>query len=292
MQYTIRSGDSLSRIAAAHGTTLERLLEANPRYRANPGAIRGGEVIEIPNGPVPGLSEAAAPAFAPQPASAPAPATPTPSHLGSLSSKYETSGRGPGTVSTGQGDAGGVSYGSYQMTSQPAGGTAARFVASPDFPWAARFAGLAPGTAEFSAAWRALASEAPEGFFEAQHGYIKRTHYDPLVRKIRLEDGLDVTARSHALQDAIWSTAVQQGPNTPVVHRAIVALGGGQVPPPEELPGDRELIVAIYAERGRRNPDGTLVYFRRNSSRVQESVAGRFVNEARDALAMLDRELA
>ena len=42
--------------------------------------------------------------------------------LGSLSSKYETGGRGPGTVSSGVGDAGGVSYGSYQMTSKPAGG--------------------------------------------------------------------------------------------------------------------------------------------------------------------------
>jgi LysM repeat protein len=277
MQYTIRSGDTLSRIAAQHGTSLQRLLDANPQHRANPGAIRVGEVIEIPNGALAGLAEPAPRPFA-------VAASPPP--LGSLSSKYETGGRGPGTVSTGQGDAGGVSYGSYQMTSLPGGGTVARFLASPDFLWRTRFVGLTPGTPEFSAEWRALAVDASAAFFEAQHGYIKRTHYDPLVRKIRLDDGLDVDLRSHALQDVIWSTAVQQGPNTPVVHRAIAALASGQEPP------DRELIIAIYAERGRRAPDGTLVYFSRNSSRVQESVARRFVNEQEDALAMLDRERA
>jgi hypothetical protein len=179
-----------------------------------------------------------------------------------------------------------VSYGSYQMTSRPSGGTVARFLASPDFLWRERFAGLTPGSDGFSAQWRALAAEAPDAFFAAQHGYIKRTHYDPLVRKIGLDDGLDVAARSHALQDVAWSTAVQHGPNTPVVHRAIAAQGGGP------LPDDRTLIAAIYAERGRRAADGTLVYFGRNSARVQDSVANRFVDEQRDALAMLERETA
>jgi LysM repeat protein len=279
MQYTIQSGDTLSRIAARHGTSLQRLLDANPRYRANPNAINVGDVIQIPNGAAPGLAEAAPPAF-------------TPAEvrwlLGSLSSKYETGGRGPGTVSTGIGDAGGVSYGSYQMTSRPGGGTVARFIAAPDFPWRERFAGLTPGAPGFSTQWKALASEARDAFFEAQHEYIKRTHFDPLVRKTLSEDGLDATRRSHAVQDVMWSTAVQQGPNSAVVHRAIAALGGGQALEPANLENDRKLIVAIYAERGRRAADGSLVYFSKNSQRVQESVAQRFVNEQRDALAMLE----
>ncbi|HEX5796236.1 MAG TPA: LysM peptidoglycan-binding domain-containing protein [Geminicoccaceae bacterium] len=279
MQHTIQSGETLSRIAAAHGTTLERLLEANPRYRADPDRIRVGEVVEIPNGAGPGLAEAA-PAFVP---------SPTRWILGTLSSKYETSGRGPGTVSTGRGDAGGVSYGSYQMTSRPNGGTVARFIAEPDFPWRARFAGLTPGADDFSARWRALAAEAGDAFFAAQHAYIQRTHFDPLVRRIAAEDGLLVSARSHAVQDAVWSTAVQHGPNAAIVHSALLALGGGQAVEPATRENDRKLIVAIYAERGRRDPDGALAHFRRNSQRVQESVAQRFVNEQRDALAMLDR---
>jgi LysM domain len=279
MHHIIQSGETLSRIAAAHGTTLQRLLEANPQYRADPDRIRVGELVQIPNGAGPGLADATPPAFTPQPA---------PWLPGSLSSKYETGGRGPGTVSTGIGDAGGVSYGSYQMTSRPRGGTVARFIAEPDFPWRARFAGLTPGAADFSAQWKALAAEAGEAFFAAQHAYIQRTHFDPLVRRIAAEDGLLVTARSHAVQDVVWSTAVQHGPNAPIVHRALLALGGGQAVEPASRDSDRKLIVAIYAERGRRDPDGALAHFRRNSQRVQESVARRFIDEQRDVLAMLD----
>ncbi len=277
MHYTIRSGDTLSRIAAAHGTSLQVLLDANPQYQDRPGVIRVGDVILIPSGA----------------AAVPRPAAPAVRWvLGSLSSKYETGGRGPGTVSSGIGDAGGVSYGSYQMTSRPRGGTVARFVAGAAFPWRARFAALTPGSPEFSAAWRALASEAPEAFFEAQHMFIKGTHFDPLVAKVLAEDGLDVTARSPAVQDAVWSTAVQHGPNTPVVHRAIGAVGGAPRLHPVDLERDRRLIVAIYAERGRRSAAGNLVYFARNSRAVQDGVARRFRAEERDALAMLDRSAA
>ena len=116
MRYTVRLGDTLSKIAAAHGTTLEALLGANPRYRQQPERIQVGDAIVVPGEDPPGLAEAAAPAFSPAAVGW---------MLGSLSSKYETGGRGPGTVSSGAGDAGGVSDGSYQMTSPPAGGTAA-----------------------------------------------------------------------------------------------------------------------------------------------------------------------
>ena len=50
MHYTIRSGDTLSRIAAAHGTSLQVLLDANPQYRDRPGVIRVGDIILIPSG--------------------------------------------------------------------------------------------------------------------------------------------------------------------------------------------------------------------------------------------------
>ena len=68
MQHIIQSGETLSRIAAAHGTTLQRLLEANPQYRADPDRIRVGELVQIPNGAAPGLADAAPPAFTPPPA--------------------------------------------------------------------------------------------------------------------------------------------------------------------------------------------------------------------------------
>lgn len=39
-------------------------------------------------------------------------------HMGQTSARYESSGIGPGTISSGKGDAGGVSYGSYQLSSK------------------------------------------------------------------------------------------------------------------------------------------------------------------------------
>jgi hypothetical protein len=208
--------------------------------------------------------------------------------LGTLSSKYETSGRGPGTVSSGMDDPGGVSYGSYQMTSS-GGGTVRKFVSDAAFPWRDRFAGLTPGSEQFSDQWKALARDEPEAFFKAQHAFIERTHFAPLVQNIKSACGLDVTQRSHALQDAVWSTAVQHGPNTPVITIAIEAVGGVESLPPSDLDGERRLIRAIYAERGRKSSNGGLAYFPRvKDMLIQQSLAERFVNEARDALAMLD----
>ncbi len=53
---------------------------------------------------------------------------------------------------------------------------------------------------------------------------------------------------------------------------------------------DEEIIKAIYAERGRTKPNGTLVHFSKNSKGVQKSVANRFVTEQREALAQLAAE--
>ncbi|NMC34712.1 MAG: hypothetical protein GYA36_19995 [Veillonellaceae bacterium] len=53
---------------------------------------------------------------------------------------------------------------------------------------------------------------------------------------------------------------------------------------------DEEIIQAIYAERGRTNPDGTLVHFSSSASAIQRGVANRFKNELSDALRMLSEE--
>ena len=274
MRYTVKPGDSLSTIGRAHGLSLAELLAANPQRRANPDAIRVGDEVEIPDG---------ATATAPSVPVAPMPPTEGHKDLGKLSEEFETGGRGPGIVSTGVGDAGGVSYGSYQMTSKN-GGTVLRFVSQPAFPWRDDFRSLSPGSPEFTAKWKAIATATPEAFHAAQHAYIKATHFDVLAENTLDTDRLDVTTRSAALQDVIWSTAVQHGPNTPVIHRALAALrsqGGQDV-------DDRGLIQAIYAERGRRDASGALAYFANNSAAVQDGVAKRFVREERSALRMLD----
>lgn len=201
--------------------------------------------------------------------------------LGKLSEKYEVGSRGAGEVSSGVGDAGGVSYGTYQMTSKPSGGTVKRFISQADFPFKAYFAGLAPGTKDFSNAWRKANSEQGAKFAAAQHEFIKKTHFDILVRNIKAQTGFDPLTRSNALQQVIWSTAVQHGGGSKIVQNALKKSAGS----------DKEIIEAIYAERGRKTASGTLVWFGKNSRAVQESVANRFKAEKRDALAMLANEL-
>jgi hypothetical protein len=233
--------------------------------------IERGDMVEIPNNSTPGPSLGTG--------------SPNAHVLGQLSEKYETGGRGPGTVSSGQGDVGGVSYGSYQMTSA-GGGRVQQFVSQGDFPWRTDFEGLTPGTPEFTAKWQAIAAAEAERFQAAQHDYIKRTHYDVLAGNL-LDDGLDIATHSAALQDVVWSTAVQHGPNTTVVARALATVRASGVTP--DTPGfDRALITAIYAERGRRDAAGVLVHFAKNSAAVQAGVAQRFVREEADALQLLE----
>ncbi len=278
MTHTVAPGESLSTIARQHGVTVAELLDANPRLKPNPNLLRIGDTLNLPG---------AAPAPRPSPPSPAAP--PAGGHmLGQLSEQFETSGRGPGTVSGGQGDRGGVSYGSYQMSSKPDGGTVARFVALPDFPFRAKFAGLVPGSPAFTAAWKELAATRRDEFHAVQHDFIKRTHFDPLVRKIVRQDGVDVAARSHALQDAIWSTSVQHGPGTDIPHRALATVTAK----PSDADFDKQFITAIYGERGRKNASGVLVHFSGNSAAVQAGVAQRFRTEERKALEMLAQELA
>ncbi|RNC67730.1 MAG: LysM peptidoglycan-binding domain-containing protein [Desulfuromonadales bacterium] len=266
MTYTVKPGDTLSEIAAKHGTSLDQLLAANPVYRKNPNSLGVGAVLRIPVAAQPSTPDDAD------------------GSLGKLSEKYETDGRGAGTVSSGVGDPGGVSYGCYQMTSKPGGGTVKSFVSQANFAWKAAFAVLVPGSADFTAKWKKLATAEPDAFRAAQHAYIKRTHFDVLVATIRERDNLDITGRSRALKDAVWSTSVQHGPNSSVVHNALRALGAWNADDPDF---DRRLIHAIYAERGRKKDNGDLVYFGACSPSVQKGVAARFASEEKDALAML-----
>lgn len=127
--------------------------------------------------------------------------------LGKTSEKFETGGRGVGTVSHGRGDHGGVSYGSYQLATNT--GTAAAYIKQSRY--AQEFAGLKPGTPEFTAKWKAIAAREPDAFKADQHKFIERTHYAPVVRALK-QQGLDIEHASPALRDAAWSTAVQFGP--------------------------------------------------------------------------------
>ena len=208
-----------------------------------------------------------------------------PTSLGSLSARYESNGN-PGTVSGGVGDPGGVSYGAYQFASNT--GSVHSFVSwlagkYPDFHQ--RLAPHQPGSAGFSNAWRALAAEQPDRFLKAQHDRIATAFYEPVRDRLNDTLGMGLQGRSKALNEVVWSVAVQhgQGGAVSLFHNALAGRNPAQM-------SDADVIRALYAERGRTNANGTLVYFSGSSWDVQQGVANRFRNEQADALRMLASE--
>ncbi|WP_119717700.1 VgrG-related protein [Cognatilysobacter tabacisoli] len=136
--------------------------------------------------------------------------------LGQTSERYETGGRGAGTISTGRGDNGGASYGTYQLSSRM--GTLAEYLAESSY--GDQFRGLTPVTPAFDRRWRELAAADP-GFARDQHEFIKRSHYDVQHERLRAA-GLDLSERGPAVQDAVWSTSVQFRNLTPrIVSRGL-----------------------------------------------------------------------
>lgn len=156
--------------------------------------------------------------------------------LGALSAQYETGGCGPGTVSTGVGDPGGVSYGSYQLASKT--GTATAFVRAEGAAWP-QLGHAPPGSPAFSAVWWDIAAREPQAFDDAQHAFIERTHYRPVVAAVLARTGLDLDARAQPIRDAVWSIAVQHGKAADILADALATR-------PQ---GDEATLRAIYAAR-------------------------------------------
>lgn len=127
--------------------------------------------------------------------------------LGGVSKLFESGDRGTATISRGYGDHGGASYGTYQLSSRQ--GTLQKFLRESGY--GAQFEGLTPGTAAFDAKWRELATGKDAKAFEAaEHGFIQATHYDPAMRNLQ-KAGIDLSGRGKAVQEMLWSTAVQFG---------------------------------------------------------------------------------
>ena len=134
-------------------------------------------------------------------------------HLGQTSAQFETSNRGPGFISTGQGDLGGKSYGVYQLSSTQ--GSLAEYV-NQSTKYGSEFKGLTPASAAFDAKWKEVAQRDPQGFSNDQHNFIKKEFFD--VQNDTLKGrGIDLSDRGRAVQDMMWSTSVQFRNLTPNV---------------------------------------------------------------------------
>lgn len=185
------------------------------------------------------------------------------------SEKYEA---GPGdetTVSSGKGDRGGVSYGRFQLSSKT--GTCADFVKRMGYT---QYFGFAePGSAKFSALWK----KAPEyypNFGKDQHEFIRLTHYQPQIDLLK-KNGIDLSSKGPAVQDAIWSTSVQFGGGTSLI---VKALSNKSVDKMSEV----DIVSAIQDYKIANN--STL--FKSSSPAVRESTLNRAKSEKSDLIKL------
>lgn len=199
--------------------------------------------------------------------------------LGMVSKSEESGKGGVGTVSTGRGDNGGVSYGSHQLSSKTGSMTA--FLQSPDGqPYAQQLAGLQPGSAAFTQKYKEIAANDGANFEKAQDQYLNRTHYAPQVKKVSQDTGMDFSKKGRAVQEMLYSTGIQYGPNSGVVSAALKGKSVANM-------SDAEIVQTVQdyksATTGR--------YFSSSSSDTQASVANRALREKAKLLAMDKQEL-
>ena len=187
--------------------------------------------------------------------------------LGMTSEKYEVGSGGPGTVSSGIGDYGGVSYGRWQLSSKM--GTVAKFVST--MGYTQDFRGLTPGTKPFSDKWKEMAED--PAFGEAQHEFIKRTHYQPQLDFLKSK-GIDLSKRGPAVQDAVWSTSVQFGGGTTLILKALSIF-------PKTLE-DLAIVKAIQDYKIKNND----ALFKSSSSKVRASTLNRAKDELEDLIKL------
>jgi hypothetical protein len=198
-------------------------------------------------------------------------AAPAFSGLGGMAARFESGAAGSSAV--GWDSTGGTSYGKYQIATKT--GTMDKFLehlkeTNPEAYKRLIAAGPADSgkNGAFAQEWKKLAGEGK--LQDAEHGFIKKTHYDVGAAGVKDTTLKDMLASSKALQEVMWSTSVQHG-------------GGGasQIFNKVFKPGmsEEELIKAVYAERATR--------FKSSTAQVRESVQGRFSQEQQLALGMV-----
>jgi hypothetical protein len=191
--------------------------------------------------------------------------------LGSVAEKYESGGRGVETVSTGQGDHGGVSYGTHQLSSSS--GTMAAYLRSGEGKaFADEFAGMKAGSSAFNDKYKDVASRRGDDFKKSQKDYITRTHYMPAKKKAE-EYGFDTSNRG--IQEAIYSQSTQYGGNGNSRFKRVSQSG-------VDMTDNEAVLKALYADKAARvNTD-----FRSSSAGVRAGVANRIPSELADVLAI------
>jgi len=194
--------------------------------------------------------------------------------LGAIAEKYETGGRGSGTV--GWDKVGGTSYGKKQISSKTGAMTDyLKFLdktGKGDVAKQLREAGIEKDTGSTSGkavdVWKKLAAEGALGDSESE--FLKTQSFDVAKKGIKDKDLQARIDGSRGLQEMLYSTAVQHGPGGAMKIMNSVFKKGMS---------DEELVKAVYKERGTK--------FSGSTANVQAGVMKRFGNEEKDIMGLI-----
>jgi len=200
------------------------------------------------------------------------------SGLGSVAAKYESNAN-PGTISNTPGDYGGKSYGTWQFSSKT--GSLDSFVNSLSGKDKEFYSKLSEAKAKdgnkfgqnFDIAWTSIALTNKDKFLKLQQDYVKQNYYDTAAKELKTKYGFDISEKSDALKESLWSTVVQHGVGGTSSVFSKINLNNS----------DGNIINDLYNERQRVN-----VYFRDSSPAVRQSVYNRFTREKQDMMNMLN----
>ncbi len=117
--------------------------------------------------------------------------------------------------------------------------------------------------ANFDKVWKQIANENPSVFLQVQHDYTKKKYYDEAANRLLKDMDFDISKQSFALQNVLWSTAVQHGHGGCANIFKKVDLSGSQA----------DIITNIYNERQKVD-----VYFSRCSQKVKDDVYSSVVS--------------
>lgn len=193
-------------------------------------------------------------------------------YFGKVAATFE-SGGDPGAVSSGKGDAGGKSFGAFQLSSKT--GSLQAFLNKTGY--GKHFEGMDlknPGK-EVEDKWKQLASD-PE-FIKAQSQYAKEKYFDPHMAMLK-KNGIDLSGKGRAVDELILSTANQYGANSSVLMNAFKGKNVSQMEPEE---------IIRLAQEYKAGSTGS--YFASSSEAVRAGVRNRIAKEKQMLLGMTKR---
>ena len=168
--------------------------------------------------------------------------------IGDLSKRYESNGDA-GCISNGYGDAGGKSYGMYQLSSNiGVVDDYIRWLRRNGYWFAENLAEHPVGSLAFDDAWRWLAYSNNKADFEkSQHDYICDAYYKPAVAALK-HNNYNIEKHHEVMKDIVWSRAVQYGVGNigEMFAEACEKLGYPNLSYVDDSSFDADMIKAIY----------------------------------------------